>query len=55
MNTKVIFQMLSSNLYDFVKDKYNLEIVTAKRVAWYEEIFEKNKKNSQILTESISN
>jgi glycosyltransferase involved in cell wall biosynthesis len=55
VNDKEYREMLSSNLYDFVKDKYTLEIVTAKRVAWYEEIFEKNKKNSQILTESISN
>jgi hypothetical protein len=47
--------MLSSNLYDFVKDKYTLEIVTANRVAWYEEIFQKNKKNNQILAESVSN
>jgi len=55
VNDKEYREMLSSNLYDFVKDKYTLEIVTANRVAWYEEIFEKNKKNSLILTESLSN
>jgi glycosyltransferase involved in cell wall biosynthesis len=55
VNDKEYREMLSSNLYDFVKDKYTLEIVTANRVAWYKEIFEKNKKNSLILTESLSN
>lgn len=34
-------EKLSNNLYDFVKDKYTLEIVTKKRVDWYKEIYDK--------------
>jgi len=39
INDKDYREKLSNNLYDFVKDKYTLEIVTANRVKWYEEIY----------------
>ena len=43
-------EMLANNLYDFVKDKYTLEIVTEKRAEWYEQILKNRTKktNSEI-------
>lgn len=43
INDKDLRERLSSNLYDFVKDKYTLEVVTKNRVDWYAKIYEKAK------------
>jgi len=55
VNDKEYREKLANNLYEFVKDKYTLEIVTANRVQWYKEIVEKAQKNKPILQESYSN
>lgn len=49
INNPEFREKLSNNLYDFVKDKYTLEIVTQKRVEWYQEIYEKAKKSELVL------
>jgi glycosyltransferase involved in cell wall biosynthesis len=45
INDKDYREKLSNNLYNFVKDKYTLEIVTENRVKWYEEIYLRKKQS----------
>lgn len=49
INDKDYREMLANNLYDFVKDKYTLEIVTKKRAEWYREIIQI--RNSKLVSE----
>jgi glycosyltransferase involved in cell wall biosynthesis len=48
VNDKDYREELSNNLYDFVRQKYTLEIVTEKRTEWYREILE-NRKSVHLL------
>jgi len=55
VNDQEFREKLANNLYNFVKEKYTLEIVTEKRVQWYDEIVSKKLKNNEIMAESFSN
>lgn len=55
INDKEYRDYLSKNLYDFVKEKYTLEIVTADRMKWYEEVVNKKRMNKQLLDSLVSN
>lgn len=55
INDKEFRDSLANNLYDFVKDKYTLEIVTADRVKWYGEIVQKKRESMKIMAGSMSN
>lgn len=54
VNDKEYRDQLSNNLYDFVKEKYTLEIVTQHRFEWYNEIINKRRKMAQMIAESFS-
>jgi hypothetical protein len=53
VNDKDYREELSNNLYDFVKNKYTLEIVTEERAQWYREVYEKSR--SQHVLEGAAN
>lgn len=55
INDKEYRNYLSNNLYEFVKNRYTLEIVTEKRVNWYKEIYKLNKEKNNKLIESLVN
>lgn len=55
VNDKEYRERLANNLYEFVKEKYTLEIVTEKRMKWYEEIVDKKRKSTEIMADSFSN